>query len=175
MEKRKVSDKLRGLFILKMEDVLQIQLSYAELDNVRKLFIEYQVSMGLDLRFQNFEEELALLPDKYTLPYGRLYVAIFNGNLAGCIALRAINENYCEMKRLYVRTQFRKLGIGQALTEKIIDDAKNIGYTRMLLDTLSSMQNAISLYRKIGFVDIDSYYNNPNDGIVYLGLYLSNK
>jgi ribosomal protein S18 acetylase RimI-like enzyme len=115
-----------------VEDVLQIQLAYAELDNVRKLFIEYQVSMGLDLRFQNFEEELALLPGKYALPYGRLYVAIFNGNLAGCIALRAINEKYCEMKRLYVRTQFRKLGIGQALTEKIIDDAKNIGYTHML-------------------------------------------
>ena len=154
---------------------LQIHPAYAELDNVRELFIEYQMSMELDLRFQNFEEEISCLPGKYTAPYGRLYVAIFNGSLAGCIALRAVNENYCEMKRVYVRVQFRKLGIGQALTEKIIDDAKNIGYTRMLLDTSSSMQSAISLYRKLGFTDIDPYYNNPNDGIVYLGLDLSNK
>jgi len=154
---------------------LQIQPAYAELDKIRDLFTEYQVTMRLDLRFQNFEEELALLPGKYALPYGRLYTAMFNGNLAGCIALRAIDKERCEMKRLYVRAQFRKLGIGRALVEKIIDDAKNIGYLRMLLDTSASLQDAISLYRTLGFVDIDPYYNNPNDNIVYLGLDLSNK
>jgi ribosomal protein S18 acetylase RimI-like enzyme len=131
--------------------------------------------LGLDLRLQNFEEELAFLSGKYALPYGRLYIAIFNDNLAGYIALRAIDKEYCEMKRLYVRAQFRKLGIGYALAKKVIDDAKNIGYVCMLLDTSSSMQDAISLYRTIDFINVEPYYNNPNDNIVYLGLDLNNK
>ena len=79
------------------------------------------------------------------------------------------------MKRLYVRAQFRNLGIGQALVKKVIDDAKNIGYIRMLLDTSASMQAAITLYRALGFIDVEPYYNNPKDDIVYLGLDLSNK
>jgi len=154
---------------------LQIQPAYAELDKVKELFTEYQVTMRFALRFQNLETELALLPGKYALPSGRLYIAIFNGNLAGCIALRAIDKERCEMKRLYVRAPFRKLGIGRALAEKIIDDAKNIGYLHMLLDTAASLQDALSLYRTLGFVDIDPYCNNLADNVVYLGLDLSNK
>jgi ribosomal protein S18 acetylase RimI-like enzyme len=153
---------------------LQIQLAYAELDKVKELFTEYQVTMRFALRFRNFEEELALLPGKYALPYGRLYIAMFNGNLVGCIALRAIDKERCEMKRFYVRSQFRKLGIGRALAEKIIEDAKNIGYLCMLLDTSASLRDSISLYRTLGFIDVDPYYNNPNDNVVYLGLDLSN-
>jgi ribosomal protein S18 acetylase RimI-like enzyme len=154
---------------------LQIQLAYAELDKVKELFTEYQVAMRFVLRFRNLEEELALLPGKYALPSGRLYIAVFNGNLAGCIALRAIDKERCEMKRLYVRAQFRKLGIGRALAEKIIDDAKNIGYSCMLLDTSASLRDVISFYRTLGFIDVDPYYNNPPDNSVYLGLDLSNK
>jgi ribosomal protein S18 acetylase RimI-like enzyme len=154
---------------------LQIQSAYTELGKVRELFTEYQITMGLDLKFQNFEEELAFLLGKYALPYGRLYIAIFNDNLAGCIALRAIDKEYCEIKRLYVRRQFKKLGIGYALAKKVVDDAKNIGYICMLLDTSSSMYDALSLYRTLGFMGVEPYYNNPNDNIVYLGLDLSNK
>jgi len=154
---------------------LQIQLAYTELDKVKELFTEYQVTMKSVLRFQNLEEELTLLPGKYALPFGRLYIAIFNDNLAGCIALRAIDKERCEMKRLYVRTQFRKIGIGRALAEKIINDAKNIGYNCMLLDTSASLRDAISFYRTLGFIDVDPYYNNPPDNSVYLRLDLNNK
>jgi hypothetical protein len=101
--------KWGGLFIFGVEMMsLQIQPAYAELGKVRELFTEYQITLGLDLRFQNFEEELAFLPDKYALPYGRLYIAIFNDNLAGCIALRAIDKEYCEMKRFVCTSAIQK-------------------------------------------------------------------
>ena len=154
---------------------LQIRTAYDEPDKVRELFVEYQTTMGLDLRFQNFNDELANLPGKYAEPLGRLYIATYDGNLAGCIAIRAIDEESCEMKRMFVREAFRRLGIGRALAEQVIRDAKSIGYARIILDTASTMREAISLYRKLGFVDIEPYYNNPNDGIVYLGLALGGK
>jgi len=153
---------------------IKIEPAYANLDEVRELFVEYQTTMGLDLSFQNFEDELADLPGKYALPRGRLYIATFKDALAGCIALREFNKESCEMKRLYVKAKFRRLHIGHALVERIINDAKSIEYTRMVLDTASSMREAISLYRKLGFVDIEPYYNNPNNDIVYLGLDLRN-
>ncbi|MDR0425228.1 MAG: GNAT family N-acetyltransferase [Clostridiales Family XIII bacterium] len=152
--------------------LLKIQPAYDELDKVRELFVEYQTTMGLDLCFQNFEDELAFLPGKYAEPQGRLYIATFDGSLAGCIAVRPFGGGACEMKRLYVRPQFRALGVGRALAEQAINDARHIGYARMLLDTLSSMKGAIALYRKLGFTDIEPYYYNPGDNVVYLGLAL---
>jgi len=149
---------------------MRIELAYDELDKIRELFVEYQTEISINLCFQNFEDELANLPGKYALPEGRLYIATLNEKLAGCVALRAIDEEHCEMKRLYVRKQFRGFGIARALVEKIINDAKNTGYSKMLLDTFFSMQDAISLYRKFGFTEIEPYYNNPNNDVIYLGL-----
>ena len=106
------------------------------------------------------------------MPSGRLYVAMFNDSLAGCVALREINKELCEMKRLYVRKQYRNFGIGRALVEKIINDAGNIGYGKILLDTLPSMRDAISLYKKLGFAETQPYCNNPNGDFVYLELNL---
>ena len=151
---------------------LQVEPAYDKLDTVKELFVEYQAAIGLDLSFQKFGDELASLPGKYSLPHGRLYIASVDDSSAGCIALRAINKKHCEMKRLYVRTPFRGLGIGRALAEKVIADAETMGYNRMLLDTLPSMPEAISLYRKLGFVEIEAYCHNPYAGVVYLGLAL---
>ena len=149
---------------------IEIKPAYDDLDSVRELFIEYQAAIGLDLGFQGFEDELANLPGKYALPSGRLYIAVCGGDSAGCAALRRVSEEHCELKRLYVRERYRGSGIGRALTEKIICDAKAMGYRRIILDTLSSLHNAVSLYRRLGFADIEPYYNNPNDGVVFLGL-----
>jgi len=149
---------------------LQILLAYNMIEKVRELFIEYQTTMNLDLRFQNFDAELANLPGDYALPGGRLYIAMHGDHLAGCIALRAIDNQNCEMKRLFVRGQFRGLGAGRALSERIIKDAQEIGYSRMVLDTFASMKEAILLYKKLGFVEIEPYNNNPNTDAVFLGL-----
>jgi len=156
--------------------LIKIELAYDEIDKVKELFTEYQAEIGIDLKFQNFESELAELPGKYALPDGRLYIAALNtnltgsANLAGCVALRAIDKERCEMKRLYVRKQFRGFGIARALVEKLINDAKTIGYSKMLLDTFFSMKDAIALYRNFGFVETEQYYGNPNNDVLYLGL-----
>ena len=149
---------------------VQIKFAYENLDEVRALFTEYQVNIGLDLCFQSFDEELETLPGNYALPFGRLYIATLSNEIAGCIALRPVDKQCCEMKRLYVREQFRGFGIGRTLSEKIIGDAKKIGYKKMVLDTLTSMQKAVSLYKSLGFMEIEPYYNNPNHDVVFLGL-----
>ena len=149
---------------------LQIELAYDNLARVKELFLEYHAKLGIDLCFQSFQRELDTLPGKYAPPLGRLYTAAFGSDLAGCIALRPLDGNRCEMKRLYVREPFRGLGVGRALAEKVIADAKEMGYDAMLLDTLSSMKQAISLYRRLGFAEIEPYYHNPNEGVVFLGL-----
>jgi len=149
---------------------VQIKLAYDELDKVRELFIEYQAEIGINLRFQNFEDELANLPGKYALPNGRLYIVTSNDSLIGCVALREIDKERCEMKRLYVRKQFRGLGIARTLVEKIINDAKSIGYEKMFLDTFFSMREAIALYQDFGFIEVEPYYDNPNNDVLYLGL-----
>lgn len=139
----------------------------------RELFIEYQRWLNVSLCFQGFDKELADLPGAYAPPGGRLYLVEAEGGLCGCIALRPMkDEGVCEMKRLYVREEFRGRGIGKMLAQHIVTEAKNIGYRTMRLDTLQQMETARSLYRQLGFTDIPAYYSNPLDEVVYLELEL---
>ena len=120
------------------------------------------------LKLQNYYNELIDLESKYGLPDGRLLLALCNGEAAGCIALRKISETECEMKRLYVRPQFRKNGIAKMLVNRIIDDATEIGYKHILLDTLPFLETAIGMYKRMGFYEIPSYNNSPMDNLIYL-------
>ena len=144
----------------------------------RELFEEYAAWLGINLCFQNFEKELAELPGEYAPPSGRLFLAGEPDQIAGCVALRkvdvgGIGVNVCEMKRLYVRPAFRGLGLGRTLTETVIEAAREIGYTRMRLDTLpGKMDQAIAMYRSLGFKDIEPYYNNPVEGAAFMELKL---
>ncbi|MCI8549223.1 MAG: GNAT family N-acetyltransferase [Lachnospiraceae bacterium] len=122
------------------------------------------------LDIQHYDEEIKHLEVKYGAPGGRLYLAYCDGEPAGCIALRKIDKQNCEMKRLYVRPQFRGKQIGNRLISKIITDAKEIGYSHMLLDTLPFLKNAIRLYRKYGFYEIESYNDSPMDTSIYMRL-----
>lgn len=147
--------------------------SESEIASTRELFREYEKWLGLDLCFQGFEDELKNLPGKYAAPAGRLYLAYADGDLAGCIALRSLGENICEMKRLFVRDEFRGRHIGQSLIERLIADAKKIGYERMRLDTFPpKMVKAVQLYEAYGFREIDRYYDNPNEGVLFMELAL---
>ena len=139
---------------------------------VRELFVEYANALGLDFCFQNFDQELAELPGKYTPPSGRLFLALSDGQAVGCVALRKLEENICEMKRLYVRPQFRAQRSGRQLAEAIIVAAREAGYGRIRLDTLASLKPAIALYESLGFQRIDAYYPNPIANVVYLELAL---
>jgi putative acetyltransferase len=139
---------------------------------VRELFLEYQRWLGLDLCFQNFSAELAALPGDYAPPSGRLLLALHDARPAGCIALRRMDDATCEMKRLFVRPEFQSLKIGRALAEKIIAEARTIGYTRMRLDTLPMMTRAHALYAVLGFREIPPYCHNPVPGAIYMELSL---
>lgn len=145
--------------------MLEIGLAYGELYEVRRLFEEYAAWLGLDLSFQSYE--LLNLPGEYELPDGRLYLARVDGAPAACVALRRFDRLRCEMKRLFVREAFRGRGIARALSLRLMDDARDIGYSAMLLDTLSGMDEAVSLYRRLGFQEIPPYYNNPYKNVLY--------
>ncbi|MCE1246693.1 MAG: GNAT family N-acetyltransferase [Firmicutes bacterium] len=141
------------------------------LDLVRKIFCEYQRSIGIDLEFQDFKEELANLPGKYSPPQGRLYIGYIGEKPAGCIALRPMKEKgQCEMKRLFVRPEFRGKNAGKQLAEKIIADAREIGYSQMFLDTLTSMTSARELYTSLGFKPTEPYCYNPFENAEYFRL-----
>ena len=141
------------------------------IERARELFREYEAWLEVDLCFQNFEKELAELPGKYAPPDGRLLLAVENGKIAGCVALRKIGNGICEIKRLFLRPQFRGKGLGRQLAEQIISEAKQIGYERMRLDTLPpKMNDAIALYRSLGFKEIEPYYNNPVPGAKFMEL-----
>lgn len=135
-----------------------------------KMLIEGDSSFQKYLEIQNYEEELEHLDVKYGMPDGRLYIAFYGGELAGCIGLRKIDEWNCEMKRLYVRPAFRGKNIGNKLIQQIITDAKEAGYSHMLLDTLPFLKSAVHMYKAYGFYEISSYNDSPMDTSIYMKL-----
>lgn len=151
---------------------IDIKAAYNDLENIKLLFNEYTTMLGVNLTFQGYDEEIKNLPGKYALPYGRLYIAYYNNKAAGCIALRKFENDGCEMKRLFVRPEYRHLKIGKKLVDKIIEDARELKYKYMVLDTLSNLHEAVSLYRKFGFQEVEAYYENPLDNVLYFKLEL---
>lgn len=139
---------------------------------IKELFLEYAVTLNLDLSFQNFQQELASLPGAYSPPTGCILLAEENGAAAGCVALRSLTAEIGEMKRLYVRPEYRGKGAGKLLSGTIIAEARSLGYRKMRLDTLDSMKEAVLLYRKLGFYEIEPYRFNPLPGAIYMELKL---
>jgi ribosomal protein S18 acetylase RimI-like enzyme len=142
------------------------------IDTIRRLFRQYAESLGFDLEFQNFDRELENLPGDYAAPDGCLLLVEDSGNWAGCAALRRLEDNICEMKRLYVIPEYRGLGIGKTLAQAVINEARAIGYKKMRLDTIESMQAARALYTSLGFYHIGPYRYNPIDGASYMEIKL---
>jgi putative acetyltransferase len=144
-----------------------------QVERARELFQEYAESLGFNLCFQSFDKELAGLPGDYAPPLGRLLLAEHEGKIAGCIALHKLSDGVCEMKRLYVRPEFRGNALGRALTQRVIQEARSIGYRAMRLDTIvGKMDSAIALYRELGFREIPPYRENPITGAIYMELKL---
>ncbi len=151
---------------------LQSPVSRSELISVRTLFEEYAAALNVDLCFQNFSEELDALPGEYGAPRGALVLVTVDGQIAGCCAMRPLDtvdySNACEMKRLYVRPNYRGLQLGRMLAENILDLSRQAGYDCILLDTLDDMESARALYQELGFEEIPPYYFNPIAGAHYL-------
>lgn len=159
---------------------LELRLGYDEPETVRALFQEYtdmlyreDPAIARYLQQQHYQEELIHLEAKYGLPRGRLYLAWLDNQAAGCAALRPMEQGGCELKRLYVRPQFRGHGIGRKLAAKLIADAREIGYSHILLDTLSFLTDAIALYPKLGFYEVERYNDSPMENAVYMRLDLN--
>jgi putative acetyltransferase len=147
--------------------------SNIDIETARSIFREYETWLELDLCFQGFEDELKNLPGKYAPPAGRLYLATVDSVVAGCIALRPLSPEVCEMKRLFVKDAFRGMRIGKLLIERVLEDARAIGYSAMRLDTFPpKMGKAVQLYEAYGFQEIPSYYDNPNEGVLFMELKL---
>ena len=143
--------------------------SVTQIAAARVIFREYEEWLGMSLCFQSFEEELASLPGKYAPQEGRLYLASIDENVVGCIALRPLEVGICEMKRLYLRESARGRGVGVALIERVIADAREIGYAKMRLDTYPpKMGKAVNLYEAHGFYSIPPYYHNPHEGVLFM-------
>lgn len=141
----------------------------SDMDVVRVLFREYATELNVDLCFQGFEAELSELPGKYAAPSGELLLAFFNGELVGCGAFRKLElPETCELKRVYVREQFRKHGVGIELSQRLCELAVGAGYQRIVLDTLERLVPARKMYEKLGFTVCEPYYPNPETGVVYL-------
>jgi len=145
-----------------------------DLAMIRELFLEYQDWLGVDLCFQDFEAELTALPGIYARPKGRLYLVFDDGDerLVGCVALRPRDGGRAEMKRLYVRPDWRRRGLGRHLTELCLAEARDAGYRELCLDTLAQLHAARTLYRDMGFREIEAYYENPLDGVTYMAITL---
>ncbi len=146
--------------------------SQEEINIAKKLFQEYASSIDFNLCFQNFDEELKEIQTMYSPPYGCLLLAYLDNKPIGCVAFRKLEDDKCEMKRMYVKPQYRNKGVGRTLAEKIIEKAKSAGYKKMRLDTASTMKEALSLYRSLGFKEIQPYIHNPIKGTIFLELNL---
>lgn len=157
---------------MKVTKIIQAETE-VDIATAREIFREYESWLGLDLCFQGFEDELKGLPGKYSSPDGRLYLAQVGEKIAGCIALRPLEPGVCEMKRLFVREQFRGMQIGKLLIDRLIEEARAVGYGSMRLDTFPPrMGKAVRLYESYGFREIPPYYNNPAEGVRYMELKL---
>ena len=143
-----------------------------EVDEVRNLFQEYEAFLNVDLCFQSFEEELATLPGKYSRPKGDLLIGLDGERAMGCVAVRKLDDEVCEMKRLFVRPEARRMGLGRRLAQEIIVVARELGYSKMQLDTLDRLTVAMHLYETLGFRRTEPYYENPLPGVVYWKLNL---
>ncbi len=153
----------RKLFVIR-----KIQNDVDDLQSIRKLFSEYQDFIEISLCFQSFEEELDSLPGKYSSEHGGcLYLAEHDSQPAGCVAFYKIDNTTCELKRLFVRPEFHKLGLGRKLMETAIHDATDIGYQTMILDTLRRLESAGQLYQRLGFFEIEPYNVNPHADVAY--------
>ena len=156
-----------------MTDIKIRPFDITDIPAIRDIFREYEEYLNIDLCFQNFEDELSNLPGDYNAPSGAIFIALVDDSLAGCVALRPMDRTTCEMKRLYVKPDFRGLGLGRKLAVAIMDKAVEIGYCKMRLDTLDRLKEAMKLYSSLGFRKIKSYYHNPLKGVVYWELKLS--
>ena len=158
------------LIVFKMIEILPAETD-EQIEQARKLFREYEAWFGMNLCFQNFDEEVAALPGKYAAPKGRLFLAYSGETLVGCIALRKLEDGVCEMKRLFVKEDFRGQKIGIALIEKLLEEAQIIGYKKIQLDTFPpKMAKAVSLYESYGFREIPPYYHNPYGETLFMEL-----
>ncbi len=144
--------------------------SKESIEQIRRLFLEYAGSLDFKLCFQDFDKELGSLPGEYAPPNGRLYLAFDRSDPVGCVGLRRLGDGVSEMKRLYVKPNHRREGIGRELAELVINDARSIGYSKMRLDTVASMIPAINLYKSLGFKEIPPYRHNPIATALYLEL-----
>lgn len=157
----------------------EFQLEFQKIENqkyieeIKQLFREYAEGLPIALDFQDFEEELNKLPGKYGPPDGVLILAYLEEKEVGCIALRKISEEICEMKRLYVKREYRSLGIGRVLVKILIKEAKHLDYKFMRLDTIPSLKKAQNLYESFGFYDIEPYVYNPTEGARFMELDLN--
>jgi len=143
----------------------------ADIADAQRLFREYETWLGMDLCFQSFEEEVRDLPGRYAKPEGRLFLAAVDEKPAGCVALRKLEKDVCEMKRLFVRGEYRGRGIGEMMVEKLIQAARAVGYQKIRLDTHPpKMKKALRLYEARGFRIIPPYYDNPHGGVLFMEL-----
>lgn len=140
----------------------------ADLAAIREMLHEYAAWIGLDLSFQHFAQEVQGLPGDYEPPSGALLIARVDDEPAGMVALRRKSDARCEMKRLFVRSEARGLGLGRQLAERIIAEARARGYTEIILDTLPMMKDAQRMYERLGFVDIEPYYDSPVEGTRFM-------
>ena len=141
--------------------------SQSNFNTARLLFLEYAETLGFSLCFQGFNEELANLPGTYGLPNGCILLAWDEFYCVGCVALRPLSYTFCEMKRLYIKPAYLGTGLGRLLAEKVLKFAIESNYSKIMLDTLSSMESAQGLYRSLGFVETDPYYHNPHPDVVF--------
>jgi ribosomal protein S18 acetylase RimI-like enzyme len=152
-----------------MLDIQKVTTEGAALESVKDLFKAYLGELNENLCFQSFDSEIDNPIYKYSAPVGALFIAYYNTTPVGCIALQPLQEaQTCEMKRLYVAPAFRKLGVGDALVQALLQEAQLLGYTNMKLDTLERLQAAIQLYQKFGFETVTAYYDNPLPSVVYM-------